>query len=71
MKPFSGGRRVVSKSAMKKKNEHRANFLWPCEDGTIEEAGYEFANGLTEEYRQHWWEILYGRIAGEAEGGES
>lgn len=42
--------------------EWRAEFLQPAEDGSIEEAGYEFANALTEEYRQEWWGILVHRI---------
>ena len=42
-------------------SEHKADFLWPHEDGSIEEAGYEFANGATEGYRQTWWRILLDR----------
>lgn len=41
--------------------DYRANFLWPHDKGTIEEAGYEFANGRTEAYRKWWWEILLER----------
>lgn len=41
---------------------YRANFLWPFVDGTIEEAGYEFANGKTEGYRKAWWKILKARL---------
>ena len=40
----------------------RANFLWPHEDKSIEEAGYEFANGKTESYLEQWWDILKKRI---------
>ena len=42
--------------------EYRANFLWPHEKGSIEEAGYEFINGLTEDYREQWWKILFDRF---------
>jgi hypothetical protein len=41
---------------------YRANFLWPPEEDSIEEAGYEFANGITEEYQKQWWEFLKTRI---------
>lgn len=41
---------------------YRANFLWPAESGSVEEAGYEFANGQTEAYRKSWWIILVARI---------
>ena len=41
---------------------YRANFLWPAESGSIEEAGYEFANGKTEAFRKIWWKILNARI---------
>lgn len=41
---------------------YRANFLWGKPHGSIEEAGYEFANGQTEEYRKEWWGILLERV---------
>ena len=44
-------------------SEHKANFLWPPDAGSIEEAGYEFVNGATESYRQIWWRILLDRCA--------
>jgi hypothetical protein len=40
----------------------RAGFLWPHKTGSVEEAGYEFANAATEAYRKSWWKILNGRI---------
>lgn len=43
--------------------EYKADFLWPYEIGSIEEAGYEFANARTEEYRKMWWKLLLERIA--------
>ena len=43
--------------------EYRAEFLWPHEDGSVEEAGYEFANGRTDGYQREWWKILCDRIA--------
>jgi len=47
--------------------EYRANFLWPHDDNSIEEAGYEFVNARDEEYRRSWWRILVNRIrAGQA-----
>ena len=42
--------------------KYRANFLWPAEEESVEQAGYEFANGNTEEYQKQWWEILKERI---------
>jgi hypothetical protein len=40
----------------------KAIFLWPCLEGSIEEAGFEFANARTESYREVWWKILIERI---------
>ena len=42
-------------------SEYRANFLWPHSKGSIQEAGYEFANGRTEAYRRQWWKQLLRR----------
>ena len=42
--------------------EYSADFLWPFEDDSIEEAGFEFANAKTEEYQEQWWNILIERI---------
>jgi hypothetical protein len=42
---------------------YSAEFLWPNKKGSIEEAGYEFANAKTEDYRHEWWRILVKRIA--------
>lgn len=42
--------------------KYRANFLWPCADGSIEQAAYEFANGYDEEYLHMWWDELCTRI---------
>lgn len=39
-------------------SEYKANFLWPFKEGSVEEAGYEFSNALTEEYRELWWNKL-------------
>ena len=44
------------------RDEHRANFLWDFEKGSIERLGYEFANGLTEAYRKQTWDILMAAI---------
>jgi hypothetical protein len=43
-------------------SDYRANFLWPHDKESIEEAGYEFANAATEAYRKTWWTILLHRI---------
>jgi len=43
---------------VKRLQKPKGEFLWPCEEDSVEQAGYEFCNGLTEEYRQQWWEIL-------------
>ena len=40
----------------------KANFLWPHEEDSIEEAGYEFANAKTEAYQKYWWGELKERI---------
>jgi hypothetical protein len=37
---------------------YRANFLFGKPNGSVEEAGYEFANANTEQYRKQWWRIL-------------
>lgn len=42
-------------------SNYRANFLYQMGKGSIEEAGYEFANGRTEAYRKSWWKILIHR----------
>ena len=39
----------------------QATFLYPAEDGTVEEAGFEFANALTEKYAKDWWKELLER----------
>jgi hypothetical protein len=44
--------------------DYKGDFLWPHEDGSIEEAGYEFLNARTEEFRKKWWEILLDRTTG-------
>jgi hypothetical protein len=45
--------------------DYKANFLWPHNDGSIEESGYELVNGRTEKYRKQWWDILLERIESE------
>lgn len=45
------------------KEKARANFLWPVEKGSVEEAGYEFANARTEPYRYNWWKTLLVRAS--------
>lgn len=45
------------------RKDYKANFLWPNEHSSAEEAGYEFANARTERYRKIWWRILISRLA--------
>ncbi len=40
-----------------------ADFLWPVEKGSVEEAGYEFANAKTDAYQFDWWKILLKRAS--------
>ena len=44
-------------------NDYRAEFLWPHEDDSVEEAGYEFANAQTDAFRKEWWNTLLERAA--------
>ncbi len=44
-------------------SEYNAEFLWPHEEGSIEEAGWMFANSSTPEMQKQWWDILVQRIA--------
>lgn len=57
-KAFGEMIRAVIKDSRKM---YRANFLWPHDTGSVEEAGYEFVNAGTEEYRKIWWKILLKR----------
>ncbi len=41
---------------------YKANGLWPHEEGSVEQAAYEFANGKTIEYETLWFGILVARI---------
>jgi hypothetical protein len=45
--------------------KYKAEFLWPNEDGSVEEAGYEFANARTDNYQRQWWRILLDRAKDE------
>ena len=49
-------------------NDYKAEFLWPNKPGSIEQAGYEFANAKTEQYQRDWWEILKERIMEKTNG---
>jgi hypothetical protein len=44
--------------SQKEARAYRANFLWPPDEGSVEQAGYEFANAKVEEYCREWWRIL-------------
>lgn len=46
----------------------RADFLFPANPGSVEEAAFEFANARTEEYRREWWETLQRRLRAAEEG---
>ena len=52
----------ASRGGKAKNIRYRADFLWGKPDGSIEEAGYEFANARTLEYQKMWWDILVKRI---------
>lgn len=43
--------------------EGRDKFLWPFEDGSIEEAGFELVNAKTPRYRMNWWKDLILRFS--------
>lgn len=43
---------------------HRAPFLWPPAQGSIEEAGYGFANAEIDGFCEDWWRILLERVRG-------
>lgn len=43
------------------KTIYRAEFLWKSEEESVEEAGYEFVNASTEEYRKAMWDVLLQR----------
>jgi hypothetical protein len=45
--------------------EYKADFLWPHQDGSLEQLGYEFANAKTEKYRREIWVELISRIKGD------
>lgn len=40
---------------------YKADFLWGYEEGSVEEAGYEFANAIGEAYQEFWWNKLLER----------
>lgn len=42
----------------RKNKKYKANFLWPHEEGSIVQLGYEFANAKTEEYREEVWKEI-------------
>lgn len=45
----------------KKNNNYKADFLWPYEEGSVQEAGYAFVNANTEEGRMLWWKKILER----------
>jgi len=53
---------LFEKWFVRMRDTYKANFLWPADKDSIEEAGYEFANAMTEEYQKLWWDILIKRI---------
>jgi hypothetical protein len=58
----SCGPTLIDSSIPHEPVKYSANFLFPHVQGSIEEAGYEFANAKTEEYQKEWWETLKIRI---------
>lgn len=64
--PAGGGGPLLSMAAPNndqpdEKPKYRAEFLWKAEEGSVEEAGYEFVNAGTEEYRKEMWDVLLQR----------
>jgi hypothetical protein len=66
---FGGGRKIdctkyqdFKAGQESEREKYSANFLWPHEDDSIEQLGYEFANARTEEYQKEIWEELTKRI---------
>lgn len=53
--------RAATGSVTDGNGEYRASWLWPHATGSVEEAGYEFANAKTMEYQEQWWRILLER----------
>lgn len=49
-------------SKLTAETKFKANFLFPAELGSPEEAGFEFANARTRRYQKIWWNILVRRI---------
>ncbi len=43
------------------------NFLWPYEDNSIEQIGYNLLNCYTEELRKIYWDALVEKIRGRNE----
>lgn len=43
-------------------HKYSADFLWPSDDGSVAEAGYEFANAKTRDFQLEWWHTLVERI---------
>ena len=55
-------RRLFEEVPAEEPQTYSAPFLWPCREGSVEEAGYEFANAKTPEFQKEWWDILVYRI---------
>jgi len=51
----------LQKIEAEQQSVQKADFLYPAEPGSIEEAGFEFATAQTEEYRRRWWNYLLER----------
>jgi hypothetical protein len=58
------------KVAGEQRCEYKADFLWPNVDGSVEQAGYEFANAKTEAFREDWWNTLCERAAEKGKAAE-
>ena len=51
--------------------KYKCDFLWPCEDGSLDQMLYELANARTEEYRKVWCDNIRSRLAGLTEANEA
>lgn len=59
---------VATVEEVDENQKHKADFLWPHDEGSVEEAAYEYVNANTEAYREQWWNILMERVKGVGDG---
>jgi len=56
------------KKKKKDRLRHKAGFLCPYENDSIEEAGFKFINSLSDRSQKDWWYILVERIKDQVKG---